>query len=118
MTHENIIKWLELSRQATEGPWTVDFGDPRNPDDVYGINSGSQEVIITDSGVYPPNKETSMFIAASRNITSDVEKLLQECEDYCDALMDIRTHGCCVMHNDNRCPGCRSIEVLKKWKAE
>jgi len=33
-----------------------------------------------------------------------------------EALEKIKSHGCCVLHNDKGCPSCTAHEVLEKIK--
>lgn len=43
----------------------------------------------------------------------DIGALRERLKELTIALEAIKSHGCCVMHNDSGCPGCIAGEVLK-----
>lgn len=80
MTHENIRKWLELSKQASDGPWLFREYDS-GLELVSQLGKRIIQIYESHGGGSCPDKSDSDFITESRNITCDVEKLLRECEE-------------------------------------
>ncbi len=42
-----------------------------------------------------------------------LESLIDERDRFREALEKVAAHGCCVMHNDDGCPGCTASDALK-----
>lgn len=48
----------------------------------------------------------------------DAAQLLNMIDELQMILREIKAHGCCVMHNDNGCPGCKATETLREIRGD
>jgi len=62
-------------------------------------------------------RDEEYFHAYIKSIQEDaVLEAQQKLAIAIEALEKIKSHGCCVMHNNNKCPSCTAHEVLEKIK--
>jgi hypothetical protein len=64
------------------------------------------------------NEATKVWIQAETQARDYCNQLQKRSEGLVKALELVAKHGCCVMHNDNGCPGCTAREALKQWRGE
>lgn len=60
----------KLAREATPGPWEIEYGTGDDEGEVYGLRARLGERLIeTDTGIYPPRRRDAAFIAAANPST-------------------------------------------------
>ena len=67
MTDEQLRAGLALCSAATPGPWTR-HDDGICAGDLYGDPADRDDIVVTDSGAYPPAENDEAFICASRTL--------------------------------------------------
>ena len=133
----DYLKYLEeLEKKATPGPWDI-YTDPKSDQKTLMASHPNQvgcsdleDEVFYDICEFPNPDYNSLYglgtspelIAELRNalprILSDFKQLQKDKAELIEALEKIKSHGCCVMHNDDSCPGCESREVLARVKGE
>jgi hypothetical protein len=87
----NVKRAREICEAATSGPWRCDGlheYDDGSPFGVDFIESASgEQIVVADSGVYPPHGPDATFIAESR-------ALLPEALDEIDRLRALLVEAC------------------------
>lgn len=109
----NLTELTEIAKNATPGPWQWQEGIEVAPIVVTknGPNRGTY-VCETNSAKDGTAESDAKFIAAfNPQVCLALIARLQKAREH---LLRIRTHGCCVMHNDGGCPGCESDNALKE----
>lgn len=73
----------------TPGPWTIRHADTFSPDRIEGIYAGTPpldedgeperwelpQIVVTDSGVYPPRLADARLIAAAPDLLAELKQL-------------------------------------------
>lgn len=78
--------------------------------------SDSPVVFVIECGdkVDPEMIETYEIIErGQKKLFQRIAALTARCEKLESALRKVLAHGCCVMHNDESCPGCIAKEALE-----
>lgn len=63
------------------------------------------------------NSRSQMRRLASQapdTLIREIENLRRELKSARDILVKVKAHGCCVMHNDESCPGCAADAAVKR----
>ena len=67
LTDEQLRAGLALCSAATPGPWTR-HDDGICAGDLYGEPADRDDIVVTDSGAYPPAENDEAFICSSRTL--------------------------------------------------
>lgn len=82
LTEAELAAIADRAAKATAGPWLIELCDRYDADEeeriaaIYTESSGKRrkDIVICDSGVYPPHGDDAAFIRASRE---DVPRLVE-----------------------------------------
>jgi hypothetical protein len=72
--------------------------------------------VPTKRNYYPLDRTDLSPSYVKMDLFSDIPKLVEALGQALEVIRKIDSHGCCVMHNDSGCPGCRAREFLKEFE--
>lgn len=102
----------EASEKATQN-WEYERQDWENGDTSYEFNGAGRLLAVRQSDYDQPMRAKFDADHIALANPANLKRLLDALDAAEEALVKIKSHGCCIMHNDHGCPGCTASDALK-----